>query len=162
TGGPWPALYVRRRKGESHLSVRRCAMLSCVLVALLCPAAFAQTSVTAPRVPAPTLPPSQTQIPALPVTRPVVKNDTDEGPGWIEGRHRCLDGVLWRSAMNVDHWFGGDMPAHAYADQTRGSITPVVLWDEHDNFQEKLRFRVNIPLPYIGQRFNAFAGTFTR
>lgn len=143
------------------MSVRRRAPLSWVLfVCCPWPGAFAQTPAPAPRVPTPVVP--QTHVPDLPLPPPPREDDIDEGSGWLDSGHRNLHAMLWRSAMHVDRWFGGDWPAHTYADQTRGSITPVVLWDEHDGFDAKLRFRVKMPLPYLGERFDAFAGTFTR
>jgi hypothetical protein len=39
-----------------------------------------------------------------------------------------------------------------------GSIAPALLWDEFDGFQPKVRFRVNLPLPALNNRFNAFIG----
>ncbi len=140
------------------------AKLSCLLVSLqLLNTSLAQTPAPAPRVPAPRLPPSETRVPDLPVQTPPIEDvASDEGTSWLDSSHRNLHALLWRSAMNVDRWFGGDWPAHSYADQTRGSITPIVLWDEFSGFDEKLRFRVKLPLPYIGEKFNAFAGTFAR
>jgi hypothetical protein len=102
-------------------------------------------------------------MPDLPVNTPppsADQADTDES--WLDEGHRNLHSLLWRSAMEFDSWFGGQMPALAYADQTRGSITPVVLWDEFNGFETKLRFRVKMPLPLAGEKFNAFIGTFTR
>ena len=37
-----------------------------------------------------------------------------------------------------------------------------VLWDEFGGWDSKFRFRVNLPLPRLDQRFNAFVGTFSR
>jgi hypothetical protein len=37
-----------------------------------------------------------------------------------------------------------------------------VLWDEFNGFSQKFRFRVNMPLPHLDERYNAFIGTFTR
>ncbi len=52
-------------------------------------------------------------------------------------------------------------PAGAYQGAS-GSLTPAVLWDEFDGFQPKLRFRVEVPLPRINERFNAFIGRVDR
>src|SRR5262245_39915822 len=96
---------------------------------------FAQ-STAAPRVPATPLPQSQTRVPDLPVESvPLPEDDVDNGDAWLDTGHRNVHALLWRSAMKVDSWFGGQMPAHSYADQTRGSITPVVLWDEFNGFE---------------------------
>ena len=117
---------------------------------------------TAPKVPIPSVP--QTRVPDLPVEMPPPPepDDGEDASSWLDSSHRSMHALLWRSAMGVDRWFGGNMPAHTYADQTRGSITPVLLWDEFNGFQEKFRFRVKMPLPYVGDKFNAFLGTFTR
>jgi hypothetical protein len=84
------------------------------------------------------------------------------GPGWMENAHSGLHSFLWRSAMTVDGWFGGEMPEEIYQQKTRGSITPIVLWDQYNGLQEKFRFRVKMPLPQLDERYNAFIGTFSR
>jgi hypothetical protein len=69
---------------------------------------------------------------------------------------------VWRSARWVDGLFGEQLDEEVYRQQTRGSITPAVLWDEFGGWDSKFRFRVNLPLPRLDQRFNAFVGTFSR
>lgn len=64
--------------------------------------------------------------------------------------------------MRVDRWFGADVSEDAYAQNTRGSITPIVLWDEFNGFDQRFRFRVRMPLPHLDERYNAFIGTFNR
>lgn len=81
---------------------------------------------------------------------------------WFDRAHRGLHAVIWRSAMRVDQWFGADMPEAAYQEQARGSITPVVLWDEFGGLDQKFRFRVKLPLPHLDERYDAFIGTFSR
>lgn len=114
---------------------------------------------------------AQSALPNVPAAPPVTVSPDEIGPAttedeeasaWIDRSHRNLHALLWRSAMKVDGWFGGDMPAHTYADQTRGSITPVVLWDEFNGLDEKFRFRVKMPLPHLGDKYDAFVGTFSR
>ncbi len=61
-------------------------------------------------------------------------------------------------------WTAGsaqEEPPAAYQGAS-GSITPAVLWDEFDGFQPKLRFRVDVPLPQLNERFNAFIGRVDR
>ncbi|HEX2493112.1 MAG TPA: hypothetical protein VHK24_05005, partial [Steroidobacter sp.] len=90
--------------------------------------------------------------------------DDLEGPpqNLLDRTHEGLHSLLWRSAMYVDGWFGSQTPEHVYADRTRGSITPIVLWDEFNGFTQKFRFRVKMPLPQLDERYNAFIGTFSR
>jgi hypothetical protein len=69
--------------------------------------------------------------------------------------------LVWKSAMHVDRWFGSDQPPDAYQGAS-GSLTPAVLWDEFDGFQPRMRFRVDVPLPQLNERFNAFVGRVDR
>lgn len=81
---------------------------------------------------------------------------------FIDRAHSSLHTFLWRSAMRVDGWFGSEMSEDVYANATRGSMTPVILWDEFNGFDQKFRFRVKMPLPHLDERYNAFIGTFSR
>lgn len=81
---------------------------------------------------------------------------------WFDRTHDGLHAFLWRSAMRVDRWFGADVSEDVYSQNTRGSITPIVLWDEFNGFDQKFRFRVRMPLPHLDERYNAFIGTFSR
>jgi hypothetical protein len=132
---------------------RRAACLA--LVMQITSTAFAQTTVKDVPVP---------PVKDLPVPPVEVRTEAadEEASAWIDRAHRNLHSVLWRASMNVDRWFGAEMPEHSYADQTRGSITPLVLWDEFNGLDQKFRFRVKMPLPYLGDRYDAFVGTFTR
>lgn len=80
----------------------------------------------------------------------------------LDRTHRRLHEILWRSAMRVDGWMGSENPDLVYSDATRGSITPIVLWDEFNGLDQKFRFRVKMPLPHLDERYNAFVGTFSR
>lgn len=81
---------------------------------------------------------------------------------WLDRTHEWLHTFLWGTSKRVDGWFGSQMPDDVYADHTRGSITPVLLWDEFNGLSQKFRFRVKMPLPYLDERYNAFIGTFSR
>lgn len=81
---------------------------------------------------------------------------------WIDRAHRGLHAVVWRSAMRIDQWFGAEMPEQAYRERARGSITPVLLWDEFGGPDQKFRFRAKLPLPHLDERYDAFIGTFSR
>src|SRR5262245_36192532 len=105
------------------------------------------------------LSPEQTVEPA-PATDADV--ELEDSATWIDRTHSGVHALVWRSARKIDGMFGGDADAAVYQGETRGSITPAVLWDEFGGFSEKFRFRVKVPLPQIGERFDAFIGTFNR
>jgi hypothetical protein len=81
---------------------------------------------------------------------------------WIDRAHDGIHALIWRSAMYVDGLFGSQLDEQVYQQQTRGSITPALLWDEFHGFDQKFRFRVKLPLPRLGERYDAFVGTFNR
>jgi hypothetical protein len=81
---------------------------------------------------------------------------------WLDRGHASVHEFLWRTSMRVDGWFGAEMPESIYANNTQGSITPIVLWDEFNGFSQKFRFRMKMPLPHLDERYNAFIGTFSR
>ena len=81
---------------------------------------------------------------------------------WIDRAHSGVHAAVWRSAMFIDGMFGAQLDEEVYRQQTRGSITPAVLWDEFHGFDQKFRFRVKLPLPRLGERYDAFVGTFSR
>jgi hypothetical protein len=66
---------------------------------------------------------------------------------------------MWHSAMRVDRWFGSDKDESAYQ-HVYGSIAPALLYDQYNHLQTRVRFNVNLPLPQINSRFNAFIGRF--
>lgn len=76
---------------------------------------------------------------------------------WIDRMHRNTFNAIWRSAMHVDQWFGATADEPAYM-ETQGSIAPSLLYDEFDGFQPRLRFHVEVPLPQLNGRFQAFLG----
>lgn len=81
---------------------------------------------------------------------------------WIDRAHAGVHALVWRSARYVDGLFGSQLDPQVYEQQTRGSITPALLWDEFGGLDSKFRFRVKLPLPYLDQRYDAFIGTFSR
>jgi hypothetical protein len=89
-------------------------------------------------------------------------DDAAETQTWIDRTHSGVHALVWRSARKIDGMFGSDADEAVYQGETRGSIVPAVLWDEFGGFSEKFRFRVKVPLPQIGERFDAFIGTFNR
>jgi hypothetical protein len=87
------------------------------------------------------------------------RGETDDE--WLDRTQQGVHDMVWRSAMHVDRWFGSRQPEGAYQ-RASGSIAPALLWDEFDGFQPKVRFRVNVPLPQLNERFNAFVGRVDR
>lgn len=85
----------------------------------------------------------------------------DAGPPlpapWLDRMHRGAYDMVWHSAMRIDRMFGSRYDERAYQ-QLTGSIAPAVLWDEFDGFDPRFRFNVNLPLPRLNERFNAFIG----
>jgi hypothetical protein len=90
---------------------------------------------------------------------PRQRGETDDQ--WLDRMQENVHEIVWKSAMHVDRWFGSDQPPNAYQGAS-GSIAPALLWDEFDGFQPKLRFRVDLPLPQLNSRFNAFIGRVDR
>jgi hypothetical protein len=90
-----------------------------------------------------------------------------ESPGpqpdheWLDKTQQGVQNIVSRSAQRFDRLFGPDEDEAPYKAAT-GSISPAVLWDEFDGWQPKLRFRVDLPLPQLNERFNAFIGRVNR
>jgi hypothetical protein len=126
---------------------------------LLACAAWAFASVASAQVPTP----GQPQ--AVPVPPPTQEEAERQGPEtddqWLDRTQRGVYDMVWKSAMHVDRWFGSQYPPDEYQG-ARGSLTPQLLWDEFRGFKPKLRFRVDIPLPQLNDRFNAFVGRVDR
>ena len=111
------------------------------------------------QVPGPTEPQA---VPTPPPSEPSdlrQRGETDDE--WLDRTQQGVHGIVVRSAKYLDGWFGSSQPEGAYQGAS-GSITPAVLWDEFDGFQPKVRFRVEVPLPQLNERFNAFVGRVDR
>jgi hypothetical protein len=113
---------------------------------------------------------AQVQPPATPKAVPVPppkpgEEDKPQGPPTddelLDRVQENVYDMVWKSAMHVDRWFGSTEPPAAYQG-AQGSLTPALLWDEFHGFQPKLRFRVDLPLPQLNERFNAFVGRVDR
>ena len=104
-------------------------------------------------------PPSTPQ--AVPTPPPTPAEAAPQGPEtddqWLDRAQEGVYDMVWKSAMHLDRWFGAQEPPSAYQGAS-GSLTPSLLWDQFDGFQPKLRFRVEMPLPGLNERFNAFVG----
>lgn len=137
--------------------MKRCATHSRML--LLACVAWAFASAAFAQAPAP----SQPQ--AVPVPPPTEAEAERQGPEtddqWLDRTQQAVYDTVWKSAMHVDRWFGSEYPPDKYQG-AQGSLTPALLWDEFRGFQPKLRFRVDIPLPQLNNRFNAFVGRVDR
>lgn len=76
---------------------------------------------------------------------------------WIDRTQRFFHDTIWRSARRIDAFFGPVHDQWRY-EQTSGSVAPALLWDESGGWHQQLRFRVNLPLPRMDERFAAFIG----
>lgn len=80
---------------------------------------------------------------------------------WIDRTHEWVYDAAWRSARRIDGLFGPAQDPARYG-QARGSITPALLWDEFRGWHPQLRFRVDLPLPRLDERFDVFIGRVNR
>jgi hypothetical protein len=93
------------------------------------------------------------------------KDAPTEGPlrdPLLDRMHQRVNDTVWRSAMMVDHLFGSQYEADVYQKGISGSIVPALMWDEFEGFKPRFRFKANLPLPQLNQRFNAFIGRVDR
>lgn len=138
--------------------MKRAATYSGLL--LLACAAWVFTGVAFAQAPAPGEPQ------AVPTPPPTQAESERQGPEsgddqWLDHVQESVYDTVWKSAMHVDRWFGSNHPPEEYQG-AQGSVTPALLWDEFRGFQPKLRFRVDMPLPQLNERFNAFIGRVDR
>jgi hypothetical protein len=129
-----------------------------VLLTVVCAAAAFHSPAQA-QVP----PPGEPQaVPTPPQSDPPdIRQRGESDDEWLDRTQQGVHGLVWRSAMHVDRWFGSREPEGAYQ-RASGSIAPALLWDEFDGFQPKVRFRINLPLPRVNERLNAFVGRVDR
>ena len=126
-------------------------LLACVAWAFA-GAAFGQVQPPGTPQAVPTPPPTQAEI---------ERQGPETDDQWLDRTQQGVYDMVWKSAMHVDRWFGSEQPPDAYQGAS-GSLTPSLLWDEFRGFQPKLRFRVDVPLPQLNERFNAFVGRVDR
>ena len=102
---------------------------------------------------------------SVPTPPPTQADDEHQGPvtddQWLDRAQEGVYDMVWKSAMHMDRWFGSEHPPSDYQGAS-GSLTPSLLWDQFRGFQPKLRFRVDMPLPQLNERFNAFVGRVDR
>ncbi len=75
----------------------------------------------------------------------------------LDRTQRGVYDSVWRSAMRIDRMFGSDIDEQAYQ-RVAGSVAPALLWNEFEGFKPRLRFYVDLPLPQLSERFQAFVG----
>jgi hypothetical protein len=83
--------------------------------------------------------------------------DKPQGPAWIDR----MQAALYRSTCSTAVWFDGFFGSARFDDEyqaTHGSIALGALWDERDHWDPSLRFRLQLNLPQMKDRFSAFVG----
>ncbi len=76
---------------------------------------------------------------------------------WVDRMQTGLHQLVWRSAMRLDRLAGSEYGEEAYQDAS-GSLAMAMLWDEFDGWNPKVRFRVDVPLPQLNERYRLFLG----
>jgi hypothetical protein len=84
-----------------------------------------------------------------------------EGNTLLDRAHYGLHSLVWHSAMLLDRMFGPPHREEEYQEAS-GSVAVAVLWNQFDHFQTRTRFRVNLPVPRLSERFHAFIGRVNR
>ena len=87
--------------------------------------------------------------------------ERDGNHPWLDKTQQGVQSIVSGSARRLDRLFGPEHDEAPYNAAT-GSLSPAVLWDEFDGWQPKLRFHVDLPLPQLNERFNAFIGRVNR
>jgi hypothetical protein len=80
---------------------------------------------------------------------------------WLDRTQQNVHDMASITARRIDRMFGATEDVAAYS-HAYGSIAPSMLWDEFEGWQPKLRFRVDLPLPQLNERVNAFIGRVDR
>jgi len=131
---------------------------------MLCAAATAQGSETGPRPPSGS--PAPKWIRAIPVpVEPAFPaadiselcRDKPQGPAWIDRMHAGL----YKSMCFTAVWFDGFFGSARFDDEyqaTHGSLAIGALWDERNRWDPSLRFRVQMKLPKMSDRYSLFVG----
>ncbi|MGH8017811.1 MAG: hypothetical protein ACREIA_05890 [Opitutaceae bacterium] len=78
-------------------------------------------------------------------------------PRWIDRAREGVHRLVWRSAMSVDRLAGSKYDEEEYQ-AASGSLAMAMLWDEFDGWDPKVRFRVDVPLPQLNERYRFFVG----
>lgn len=83
--------------------------------------------------------------------------DKPQGPAWIDRMH----GALYKSMCFTAVWFDGFFGSARFDDEyqsTHGSLAVGALWNERDQWDPSVRFRLQMTLPQMSDRFSAFIG----
>lgn len=144
-----------------------------VWLSLLSCAAYAVSAQESPppETSAPATPTPETSAPAPPAGpaspgKTTTFTDTPPEPSgpkqeWLDRTQQGVQHIVTRSAERLDRLFGPEEDEAPYR-AAEGSIAPALLWDEFRGWQPKLRFHVDLPLPQLNERFNAFIGRVNR
>jgi len=92
-----------------------------------------------------------------PVDASELCGDKPQGPAWIDRMH----GAFYKSMCFTAVWFDGFFGSARFDDEyqaTHGSFAVGALWDERDHWDPSVRFRVQMALPQLNDRFSAFVG----
>ena len=96
--------------------------------------------------------------PAFPLTDAgELCRDKPQGPAWIDR----MQSALYKSMCSTAVWFDGFFGSARFDDEyqaTHGSLAVGTLWDEHDHWDPSVRFRLQIELPHMSDRFSGFIG----
>lgn len=132
--------------------------------ALLPSAANGQETTTSPASASPASPLEWIQALPLPVKPAFPVADASElcrdkpaGPAWIDR----MQAALYRSTCSSAVWFDGFFGSARFDDEyqaTHGSLAVGALWDERDRWDPSVRFRVQMNLPQLSDRYSAFVG----
>jgi hypothetical protein len=137
------------------------AAKSLVTLAALCMArVIAAAPVPSDPAPAATLTEIEVTAPALihpgaPDTDTVCQDDS--GPALIDRMQAGLYRTVCLTAARFDGFFGNARFEDEY-EATHGSVSAGMQWDERDHWDPSVRFRANVQLPQLSERFRAFVG----
>jgi len=96
--------------------------------------------------------------PAFPVADATeLCHDKPPGLAWIDRMQEAFYRTMCSSAVWFDGFFGNARFDDEYQ-ATHGSVSLGALWDERDHWDPSVRFRVQMNLPQMSDRYSAFIG----
>jgi hypothetical protein len=148
-----------------HSNFRPCIVAAVVGIYGIGNAATAQSPAQDPTNPEPQTfaPPWIYRLPipiepkGLPAEPTGLCGDKPGGLSWFDRMQASLYRSMCLTAVRFDGFFGNARFDDEYQ-ATYGSIAVGALWDERDQWDASLRFRVRLHLPQLNERFNAFIG----
>lgn len=125
----------------------------------------AQPSGPAEQEPAPLdATPERATLLSLPIEPKPVTADLGElcgdkpgGRAWIDRMQASLYRRMCLASAGFDGFFGNARFDDEY-ESTHGSLSVGALWDERDDWDPSVRFRVQLRLPQLSERISAFVG----